>query len=62
MSKIRLYRTRCVYNILGANPNQYIGIKRTVAPNVKGLHEKPMTRVRTKTVQTKPYRTGSRNK
>lgn len=63
MAKIRLYRTRCIYNILGSNPYQYIGIKHiSNVPSNKGTYDKPMKRVRTKNMQTKPFRTGSRNK
>lgn len=49
--KHRLYPTGCIYNILGSNPNAHIPTNKYSI--IKNNNVKPMTRVRTKSVNGK---------
>ena len=47
--KHKLHYNKCVYNILGSNPNSRIGIRKISISNT--ITYKPVTRVRTKPIR-----------
>ena len=57
--KHKLYYNRCIYNILGSNPNKNICPPKTITPNGRNI-SKPLARVRTKAVKRVPNGTGRR--